>query len=231
MILLLVLPRRPLLLAPIANAADAPDEALRKAAANLPGLGPPDVLYPRVFKGKWELQREAVSTQGDAAAFILDRARVNATHAVRFIEYGDDIHVVADRGYEAERRAAATNDTFRDATWDPSNPNVLTLEGGGGLLEIKVTKRSFEAPSDTTFGSSEYARIALAPPGGVLGGVPQIFAQRTQTRWKWDESGTIQGLELVSTYDPRLSGFGDLNKAEPVLVVKSRLRLERPLPR
>lgn len=226
--ILLLLPRRPLLFAPIANAADAPDEALRKAAANIPGLGPPDVLYPRVFKGKWQLTREAVSSQGDAAASIL--GAVNVTHAVRFIEYGDDIHVVADRGYDAERRAAATDDGFRGATWDPSNPNVLTLEGGGGLLEIKVTKRSFEAPSDTTFGSSEYARIALAPPGGMLGGVPQIFAQRTQTRWKWDESGTIQGLELVSTYDPRESGFGDLNKAQPVLVVKTRLRLQRPPP-
>lgn len=229
-------------------AADSPSEAIRKAASNVPGLGPPDVLYPKVvFGGRFMLRREiaSVSTpQGEdvasaASRFVLERSKAavgaRLEYPVRYIDYGDDANVVLDRAFAAEQAAKASpGDPFAraKARWEPSNPNVLVLETAeGGLLETKVTKRSFEV-SPNTFGSSEYARLALLTPGGILGGIPDIIAQRTQTRWRWNDQlvngpSIIEGIELTSTYDPKATGFGDLNGAQPVIITKSRLQLLR----
>ena len=57
--------------------------------------------------------------------------------------------------------------------------------------------------------------------------MPTILARRVQAKYKWDGS-SILGLEILSVYDPTATGFGDLNGASPVLVVKSRLALARP---
>ena len=218
-----------------AFAADAPAESIRKAASALPGLGPPDVLFPvDPFRGRWRVVREVASVteplgaDASVSAGLFRGAPKTEQYETRFLAYGDDAHVVVDRGFESERRAAAGafGSTYAAAAakWEPSNPNVCTLEApGGGVLELKVTKRSFEAPGPGAFGSSEYSRIAVA--GGAA--VPQILARRLQTKYKWDEGGGILGLEIHSVYDPQATGFGDLNGASPVLVVKSRLALTR----
>ena len=79
--------------------------------------------------------------------------------------------VIADRAFNAERRAAAQPGAASlgeyEARWEPTNPNVLTLACRGKLIETKVTKRSFESPFDGALGTSEYARIAdaVAPRG------------------------------------------------------------------
>mmetsp|Transcript_21919 Transcript_21919/g.75892 ORF Transcript_21919/g.75892 Transcript_21919/m.75892 type:complete len:287 (-) Transcript_21919:131-991(-) len=183
-----------------ARAADTPAESIRKAAAVLPGLGPPDVLYPANFKGRWHARREtlpATFPQGEAAvsASAQQFAAAGVTeYDVRFVAYGDGVHFVADRAFEAAQRAV----DVANVMWDPSNPNVLTVESRGRLSERKVTKRSFEAPSPTAFGSSEYSRIAVVDNGGV----PQILAQRTQARWRWDGDGALEALEICSTFDP-----------------------------
>merc|ERR1712151_886954 len=99
--------------------------------------------------------------------------------------------VIADRRFNAECRAAAAPNapplSSLTARWDAANPNVLTLSDAttGRLTETKVTKRSFEAPSDGAFGTSEYARIADAGSVGVLDAVPVITASRVQTRCRW----------------------------------------------
>lgn len=41
----------------------------------------------------------------------------------------------------------------------------------------------------------------------------------------------IEALERVSWFDPTQTGFADLKGASPSLVVKSRIRLERVVPR
>lgn len=139
--------------------------------------------------------------------------------------------VIADRGWNAERQAAAQPGAASlvdyTARWEPGNPNVLTLSCKGSVTEYKVTKRSFEAPFDGAFGTSEYARIADAGSEGVISAVPKIMASRVQTKFKWDaaESGVrqIEALELTQTFDPTATGFADLAGATPVLTVKRRL--------
>lgn len=218
-------------------------EEIRKAASVLPGYGPPDLHYPARFLGRWHVARTVASVAtplGDdkapEAALRVAQALLDApeplTYDVRFIDGGDGL-VIADRAFNAEQRAGAPPGTPRgafDARWDASNPNVLTLADTrtGSLVETKVTKRSQESPSDEAFGTSEYARIADAGSHGVLGAVPVILALRVQTRYRLGpDANTVEGLELVQTFDPTATGFADLAGASPVLTVKSRLRLTR----
>ena len=212
-----------------ALAADAPAESLRKAASNIPGLGPPDVLFPAVFKGRWRVQRTVAGRTG--AASLLASSPDAESYETRFLDYGDGEHVVIDRAFENESRSRAggygTSFESAKARWEPSNPNVCTLESSdGALLELKVTKRSFESPGPGGFGSSEYSRVAVAQ-GGVAA-VPQILARRLQTRYRFDDNAsTIEALEIQNVYDPQATGFADLNGAQPVATVKSRLTLSR----
>ena len=142
--------------------------------------------------------------------------------------------VIADRAFNAERRAAAQPGAASlgeyEARWVPSNPNVLTLACRGTLVETKVTKRSFDSPFDGALGTSEYARIADAGSMGVVSSVPVIMASRVQTKYKWEpgeEVRTIEALELTQIFDPTATGFADLAGATPVLTYKSRLVFTR----
>ena len=213
-----------------ARAADTPAESVRKAASNIPGLGPPDVLFPAAaFKGRWKVQRTVAARTG--AVSLLASSPDAESYETRFLDYGDGEHVVIDRAFEAESRARAgaygPGFGSAKARWEPSNPNVCTLESAtGALLELKVTKRSFESPGPGGFGSSEYSRVAVAQ-GGVAA-VPQILARRLQTRYRFDDNASvIEALEIQNVYDPQATGFADLNGAQPVATVKSRLTLSR----
>lgn len=229
-------------LQPVRTPAGGLDE-VRKAASVLPGYGPPDLRFPRLFLGRWTVVRTVASVQtplGEAAApeAALRAARAlesgePLSYDMRFIE-GADGEVIADRAFNAEQRAAAPAGSPRgafEARWDASNPNVLTLADvrTGSLVETKVTKRSQEAPADGAFGTSEYARIADAGRAGVLSDVPVILASRVQTRYRWGapDASAIEGLELTQTFDPTATGFADLAGATPVLTVKARLTLTR----
>lgn len=215
---------------------------VRKAASLLPGYGPPDIFYPLAFRGRWTVTRQVVDFQtplGESAVPVaaLQQARdsLNTVTAFeqRFVQ--DPGGVIADRSFNTERRTAATsliNLSDLEARWDPSNPNVLTLArlSTSSLVEIKVTKRSVDAPFDGAFGTSEYARIADAGSSGVMNSVPTIFASRVQTKYKWDPSPDVQridALEITQTFDPTQTGFADLSGATPVLTTKARLKFER----
>lgn len=146
--------------------------------------------------------------------------------------------VIADRAFNAERRAAAqpgaASQGEYEARWEPSNPNVLTLSCRGKVIETKVTKRSFESPFDGALGTSEYARIADAGSMGVISSVPVIMASRVQTKYKWEPATApgaqvraIEALELTQIFDPTATGFADLAGATPVLTIKARLVFTR----
>ena len=175
------------------------------------------------------MQRTVAARTG--AVSLLASSPEAESYETRFLDYGDGEHVVIDRAFEAESRARAgaygPGFEAAKARWEPSNPNVCTLEAAtGALLELKVTKRSFESPGPGGFGSSEYSRVAVAQ-GGVAA-VPQILARRLQTRYRWEPSASIiEALEIQNVYDPQATGFADLNGAQPVAVIKSRLTLER----
>jgi hypothetical protein len=239
--LIAVMPLAP----PLSRAAlaETPVESIRKAASILPGYGPPDLIYPRCFAGRWRVTRSVAKVdeplgEGAAPATALSHAREQEGAArcfeARFLGVVDEPGCIADRAFNAERRAAALAaapvGTY-SARWEPSNPNVLTLTSAGGrVVETKVTKRSFESPADGAFGTSEYARVADAGSAGMLDAVPLIRAVRVQVRYRWVPSesvDTIEALELEQIFDPTATGFADLSGATPVLATKARLTMTR----
>lgn len=223
--------------------AETPVESIRKAASVLPGYGPPDLIYPACFAGRWRVTRSVAKVDaplGERAVPVaaLSRAREQEGAAcsfeARYLGVVDETGCIADRAFNAERRAAALADAplgAYSARWEPSNPNVLTLASAGGrVVETKVTKRSFESPADGAFGTSEYARVADAGSAGVLDAVPLIRAVRVQVRYRWAPSGAvnvIEALELEQMFDPTATGFADLSGATPVLATKARLTMTR----
>lgn len=218
-------------------------EEIRKAASILPGMGPPDIIYPPAFTGRWRVTQTLADVQtplgpDKAPADAIDRLKAQppvASYDARFVAV--DGGAIADRAFNAvQREAALARISARElsAAWEPSNPNVLTITRGQTVTEVKVTKRAVEAASaPNTFGSSEYARVADAGSSGPLGAVPLIRATRVQARYKWEggadgsSPARIDALEIASLYDPTATGFADLAGASPVVVSKSRLTLER----
>ena len=179
-------------------------------------------------------EQRFVETEGGASGVALVRENTDSL-ALSVKEYGGGM-VIADRAFNAERRAAAQPGapSLQDFTarWEPTNPNVLTLSSRGSVVETKVTKRSFQEPFEGAFGTSEYARIADAGSEGVMGGVPNIKASRVQTKYKWDaeaasKARSIEAIELTQVFDPTQTGFADLAGATPVLTVKTRLLFTR----
>lgn len=244
----------------IANAAVVLDngaEAAQRAAALLPGYGPPDARFPPAFGGRWRVLCRVVEVrtpQGEqhAPAEQLRAARAAAAAGdllfdARFIdtdggggvilqnERDDGIalgvrriagRVIADRGFNAEQRAAAASSQTSAAAWEPGRPNVLTLTSDSGVTEIKVIKRLVEEPAAGAFGTSEFARYTSSGTAGDLQSSPAVFAQRVQTKYKWEPAASaeesvrrIEAIELAVF----ASGFGDPAGATPLLVVKSRL--------
>eukprot|EP00967_Tisochrysis_lutea_P090862 scaffold130176_cov30-Tisochrysis_lutea.AAC.1 len=234
--------------APPAGHAETAAEAIRRAASALPGYGPPDLIYPQVFAGRWAVQRKLVKVElplGEAAAPVAEIVQARALEArapiefeARFLRVVDEDGCIADRAFNAERRVAAIRAAPVGnyvAKWEPSNPNVLTLssgEAGGRVVETKVTKRSFESPGDGAFGTSEYARVADAGSAGVIDAVPLIRAVRVQARYRWEPVAAgpvnlIEGIEIEQIFDPTATGFADLAGATPVLTTKARLTMTR----
>eukprot|EP00310_Coccolithus_braarudii_P022685 CAMPEP_0183340838 /NCGR_PEP_ID=MMETSP0164_2-20130417/7257_1 /TAXON_ID=221442 /ORGANISM="Coccolithus pelagicus ssp braarudi, Strain PLY182g" /LENGTH=255 /DNA_ID=CAMNT_0025511039 /DNA_START=6 /DNA_END=773 /DNA_ORIENTATION=- len=223
-------------------------EEIRKVASVLPGYGPPDLLFPPCFCGRWRVSRSvtAVATPlGESAApadllrtaLAQQQSSTPAIYEARFLQLADSERGIADRAFNAEQKQAALSGIplgRLSARWEPSNPNVLTLsDGSGAVVETKVTKRSFEAPRDDAFGTSEYARIADAGSSGALGAVPLIRASREQVRYRWEPVEApnlvklIEAIELEQVFDPTATGFADLVGATPVLTAKARLTFQR----
>lgn len=240
-----------------AEALDA--ESIRVASSSIPGLGPPDVYYPEEFRGRWSVERELydVATPAEARSPALESlvasarneldAQPKLRYSARYVLRGE--HVIADRAFNVESFAAARRGEAERsfatpvASWDPSNPNLLTLEDSGRVIEYKVTRRATESPSATAFGFSEYSRVAEAGSQGVVSDVPVIQARRLEARYRWQppqgdaaegdpaaaptRPALIEGLERVSWFDPLVTGFADLKGATPVLVTKSRVFLRQ----
>ena len=186
-------------------------EMIRKNASKIPGYGPPDILYPNYFIGKWKMTRIIVPANSNPEQQIM------LEYPVRFLQRGSnmvkdensnipsndgDSNIIADRSFNEMSLQKALNRKVSSTSWDPTNPNVLkTIYADGSSREIKVTKRSFSyeptnndqnmsstpASSDAFF-SSEYRRITDASPADEnnnnIGGIPTITANRVLTKWK-----------------------------------------------
>ena len=236
-------------------------EAAQRAAALLPGYGPPDALYPAAFRGRWRVVVQVVDVrtpQGEesapaaqlraartaaaaAAPFVFDARFLNAEGSGGVILQSEGSaslatrpvagRVRADRGFNTEQRAAAQVGSARPvAQWEAGSPNVLTLTDGlGGVREVKIIKRLVEEPYDGAYGVSEFARYTAATSAGDLKSSPSVFAQRVQTKYKWEPGRPSQPATRIEAFEIAVlaSGFGDPAGAVPLLVVKSRLTFTR----
>jgi hypothetical protein len=64
---------------------------------------------------------------------------------------------------------------MQDVRWAIDVPHILTVSFKDGTIrEIKVTKRSSEAPQPGQLQTSEYARIATVTGGDLASSVPQV---------------------------------------------------------
>lgn len=195
---------------------------LRKQASNVPGYGPPDVLFPPYFAGKWKMTRTMVPSDPQ-------KSPITVEYPVRFVIRGggetldpskNSEVVIADRAFnEMSFQNALLSSKYKvtSTTWDATNPNVLQLSFvDGSFKEIKVTKRAFnyEKTEDGKIEglfSSEYRRITdvSSSAGAVgspitngIGGIPSISADRILTKWRKveKENGALlalEGIELV----------------------------------
>ena len=163
-----------------ALAADAPAESLRKAASNIPGLGPPDVLFPAAaFKGRWKVQRTVAARTG--AASLLASSPDAESYETRFLDYGDGEHVVIDRAFEAESRARAgaygPGFEAAKARWEPVIRTSARRGRDGRAARAQSDEEQLRTPGPAASGL-RVLRVAVAQ-GGVAA-VPQILARRLQ---------------------------------------------------
>lgn len=193
-------------------------EAIRRSAANLPGLGPTDVFFPKDWEGKWEMTRQ-----------VNDRLKLQ--YPFRFIPSIDDEAVVADRGFNqasleaALAKATGNSDAAQPSyEWVPTNPNDLRLRfANGSRKEIKVTKRAILELDSDRVSSSEFQRVTLDD------GIPSISARRVLTKWRKIDDNTIEGLEVVygvmEGVDPMAGSASQ--SSSPQVLSKSRMLLVR----
>lgn len=133
------------LLPPGESAADGVGQNLRKVAASIPGMGPPDVAYPESMLGRWRVRRSLADVtfpNGEAAAEtdvaqMLGRKGTVDSFTVRFIQGKGG--VVSDRDFNARALTRASEGADVAVQWKSSNPNVLTVSYPSGILrETKV---------------------------------------------------------------------------------------------
>lgn len=241
---------------PQALAAQTAGEAIRRSAANMPGYGQADLYYPTSFLGKWKATRIIVSSSDlGIPQSILP---LTISYDIRFMTVDGDIglsgdnnnakvgdskvgKVIADRQFNEESYYNALREllgsssssqlpSIRSTSWSSSNPNVLTISYNDGAgKEVKVTKRAADMDeSNGIISSSEYRRISTVASGTL--GVPSIEASRIMNKWKINETGVIEGIEVVYSDgvlgDPMAATAGAMEQQQQ-LSSKSRLRLER----
>ena len=130
--------------------ADAVGEKVRKAASKIPGLGPPDVVYPDDMLGRWRVQRVLADVefpkgeaQADAGIAEEMQARKGRTEnfEARFISGKGG--TVADREFNTRSAIRATEGADVTVQWKATNPNVLTVAYPNGVLRETKVRRGF----------------------------------------------------------------------------------------
>lgn len=209
-------------------------ETIAKSVAVLPGMGQPDVYYPKEFAGSWDVDQKysEIAEQQSTTRFIniLQKLPIPTVQfEANFIERNGN--VILDRSFAETNRYRSmfknsdASAIAAKAQWDPTNPNVITISTSDNLIiEEKVTKRAVEQNLEPgTFGYSEYYRLAEADATGLQYSVPKIFGVRKMDRFRMDDAGgegkiqRINGVERMYVY----SGDSVDIKDVPFAVVKS----------
>jgi hypothetical protein len=222
---------------PVAAAAANPvGEAIRRGASSIPGYGPPDVVYPAGFVGRWAVTRQTNDVASETTRTVSYDMRFLPTTSSEGAAATTAAAAIQDRGYNLVKETAAANknNPVRSYEWTETNPNDLRLVLNDGTgMEIKVTKRSTETTTttDAVVTSSEFARITTD-----RGTIPVIEARRTLQKWKVVSANVVEGLEIVYDVGGKLGDpmamsiiTSSSENAGPRVISKSRLHLERIL--
>lgn len=230
--------------------SDVVGEQIRQAAAILPGLGKPDVIYPAIYNGEWAVEQEVTGVVGDSSAKVVENAAapVPVPELVAGLESASKVKfnrvystynggVILDRGVSTTRLLDALNPSARHlATFDPSNPNNCEYRTSDGkTVSFRVTKRSVEDMTQAVNGASfqdaskalgavsysEFSRVVENAEGGTLA-PPHEWAIRILARYKATDENNIQGLERLFLYDAS-------SPEQPIKVIKSRVAMKRLL--
>ena len=213
--------------------ADA-QESIARTAAKIPGFGPKDVVYPRVFEGKWLVKQNytniEITDKNTRIPRLVTKIKPNLVVKFERSYFTYQEEVLLDRQKNAKQLYSILfGDKYARGQWDPANANVLTVTTSDNILEeVRVTKRSVEDNTSVknAVGYSEYARITEADIG--LQTVPYFFSHRLLARYKYVEAtDTILGLERTYYYPGESL---DLGGEQPIAVVKSKVEMTRVLP-
>jgi len=206
-------------------------ESIRRSAANIPGLGQPDVYYPPVFQGVWNVTRQ-VTFPSESSDTVTEASTQTLEYKVRYLRIDDA--VIADRGYNQvnlERAIRGNNNVvLQSIVWKETNPNDLRLVmQNGSRKELKVTKRATEKTDSSVF-SSEFQRLTTQQDETAI---PEITARRVLKKYRVVDANRIEGMELVYSIGGADGQFGDplltslQQSQEPQLLSKSTLLLVR----
>ena len=219
-------------------------EKVARKASKLPGLGVPDVYYPMLYLGGWDVQ-ETISSYDDTALintdsdikFALFSAFKNYAVENKPVQYRS-FYIPTEDGIVLDRAATTaslTNALFNsnsdaNVQWSRQNPNLLTIDDSyGQTVEFKVTKRSTEILGNTfdegAIGYSEFSRVACVNKKSLQYAVPSLYAMRILVRYKpAPDMDSIDGVVRRYLYS---SDTIDMGKPVPLVTVKSKVRMKR----
>eukprot|EP01023_Acetabularia_acetabulum_P048523 TRINITY_DN5136_c0_g1_i17.p1 TRINITY_DN5136_c0_g1~~TRINITY_DN5136_c0_g1_i17.p1 ORF type:complete len:317 (-),score=59.65 TRINITY_DN5136_c0_g1_i17:162-1112(-) len=212
------------------------------------GGGPADLFFPTPFQGVWEVDSVLVDTKTPLGEeFVPDlRALARARnedlnkvlhYKIAFRENSQN-QVILDRTYNTAKLVEAyfgNKYNFQQRiSWNPDDPNILTLTMPGGLqVSTRVTRRSFNQPADDLIETSEYFEQLFDDPEG---GPAKLKGSQCFTKYRWrdeemaqkDDGPTIVATQVVSDY---LTGYDNEMKllearGRPVVIFVYKMALK-----
>lgn len=248
-----------LLIFPQASYGATIKQDINKVAAAIPGFGPPDIYYPKVWEGIWKVNQ----TVSD----VIVEDNPNNKYLPQSQEFKSLIHLHSyefDRAYSLQDgnvvidRAITSTNFFRSVLgqasntlgrWDWRNPNILQVQTPYGLAtNFKVTKRSVEtppAPPSTTesiiFGYSEFSQVAVSADGD--GEDSSEMEQKLRALFKLSPVPKVFAYRILTRYRvesggasiqglERLYVYGDNTldlNEQPLITIKSSVRMTRKI--
>lgn len=212
------------------------------------GGGPPDLFFPDVFEGTWDVVSTLVKMETPLGPeFVPDIKGTNRAkselgmpmgYSVRFFR-GSSGKVILDRQFNTSSLLEMYNGPgrgMRDSiNWDPNDPNILkvSLPGNGSAL-TRVTRRSENILGPDKLETSEYSQQVFSSPNN---NIPRLTASQCFTKYKWrseevaskDGGSVIVATQVVSNYLTVADGEQRMIEAmgSPISILTYRLAFTR----
>ncbi|GMH33254.1 hypothetical protein BSKO_01088 [Bryopsis sp. KO-2023] len=239
-----------LLVVPVSLACEGNAEAsiLGPAVDNIwegIGGGPPDLFYPDIFEGTWDVVSTLVNVETPLGPeYVPDIKVVNRAkselnkpmqYSVRFFK-GDTGKVITDRRFNTGSMLEMYNGwgMMDMIEWNPNDPNILKVNLPGETSALtRVTRRSETTVGLDRLETSEYSQQVFNSPNST---VPRLTASQCFTKYKWRSEEAAKGgpviiaTQVVSSYLTVSAGEQRMIEAmgKPVDVLTYRMAFMRP---